>query len=104
MFLMIKIDYKKQKNFFPEAKYYRRRNKLFNKKIRKVMEKDEDPFDFKGLHFIKEAAESKRLNDMAQPCIIISASGMAHRRNEAEEEWPCKFQPNVFVRPCYAAR
>jgi metallo-beta-lactamase family protein len=49
----------------------------FNKKIRKLMEKDEDPFDFKGLHFIKEAAESKRLNDMTQPCIIISASGMA---------------------------
>ncbi len=49
----------------------------FNKSIRKVMEKDEDPFDFKGLHFIKEAAESKRLNDLAQPCIIISASGMA---------------------------
>jgi len=49
----------------------------FNKSIRKVMEKDEDPFDFKGLHFIKEAAESKRLNDWAQPCIIISASGMA---------------------------
>jgi len=49
----------------------------FNKSIRKVMEKDEDPFDFKGLHFINEAAESKRLNDLAQPCIIISASGMA---------------------------
>lgn len=41
------------------------------------MEKDDDPFDFKGLHFIKDAAESKRLNDMTQPCIIISASGMA---------------------------
>lgn len=49
----------------------------FNKRIRKVMEKDEDPFHFKGLHFISQAADSKRLNEMNQPCIIISASGMA---------------------------
>ncbi|NDA60964.1 MAG: MBL fold metallo-hydrolase [Chitinophagia bacterium] len=49
----------------------------FNKRIRKIMENDEDPFDFKGLHFIQEAEESKRLNELTQPCIIISASGMA---------------------------
>lgn len=49
----------------------------FNKKIRKLMEHDEDPFDFTGLHFISEAADSKKLNELTQPCIIISASGMA---------------------------
>ena len=41
------------------------------------MEEDKDPFDFKGLKFIKTVDESKALNDNPQPCVIISASGMA---------------------------
>ena len=41
------------------------------------MENDEDPFDFKGLNFIKTVNESKNLNELGQPCVIISASGMA---------------------------
>ena len=49
----------------------------FNKRIRKVMESDSDPFDFKGLKFIKTVDESKALNELRQPCVIISASGMA---------------------------
>lgn len=49
----------------------------FNKRIKKVMQQDEDPFDFKGLKFIKTVDESKNLNDLPQPCVIISASGMA---------------------------
>jgi len=49
----------------------------FNKVIRKIMQSDIDPFDFKGLNFIKTVEESKRLNDLPQPSVIISASGMA---------------------------
>lgn len=49
----------------------------FNKRIRKLMQTDSDPFDFKGLHFIKTVDESKALNYLEQPCVIISASGMA---------------------------
>ena len=49
----------------------------FNKKIRQIMESDKDPFDFKGLNFIKTVDESKNLNNLPQPCVIISASGMA---------------------------
>lgn len=45
----------------------------FNKRIRKVMEKDEDPFDFPGLKFIKTVDESKYLNVLPQPCVIIIA-------------------------------
>jgi len=51
--------------------------KLFNRTVQKVLEKDDDPFDFAGLHFIESADESKSLNALKQPCIIISASGMA---------------------------
>ena len=49
----------------------------FNNRIKKVFEVDDDPFDFKGLRFIESVEESKALNDMHNPCIIISASGMA---------------------------
>jgi len=49
----------------------------FNSTIKKVLLSDSDPFDFPGLKFIKTVDESKALNDLHQPCIIISASGMA---------------------------
>ncbi len=49
----------------------------FNSRIRKVMESDNDPFDFEGLNYIKTVDESKNLNYLEQPCVIISASGMA---------------------------
>jgi len=49
----------------------------FNNRIKKVFEVDDDPFDFVGLKFIESVDESKALNDMHNPCIIISASGMA---------------------------
>jgi len=49
----------------------------FNNRIQKLLQSDEDPFDFKGLHFIKSVEESKSLNYLNEPCVIISASGMA---------------------------
>ena len=51
--------------------------KYFNNRIRKLMETDTDPFDFEGLNYVKTVDESKQLNFFPQPCIIISASGMA---------------------------
>lgn len=49
----------------------------FNSRIQKILKSDQDPFDFKGLEFIKSVEESKMLNYMNEPCVIISASGMA---------------------------
>lgn len=49
----------------------------FNKRIQRILETDTDPFSFKGLHFIKTIEESKLLNFSDEPCVIISASGMA---------------------------
>lgn len=49
----------------------------FNKRIQKVLLSDSDPFGFKGLHFVKSVDESKMLNYSNNPCVIISASGMA---------------------------
>lgn len=39
---------------------------------------DPNPFGFNGLRYIRETEESKKLNSMEDPCIIISASGMAN--------------------------
>src|SRR5580658_9186327 len=49
----------------------------FNSTIDRVLETDKDPFSFKGLKYIKSVEESKLLNYHDQPCVIISASGMA---------------------------
>jgi metallo-beta-lactamase family protein len=38
---------------------------------------DGDPFDPGDLHAVRTAAESERLNEPRQPCIVVSASGMA---------------------------
>lgn len=51
--------------------------RYFNNRVKKVLEIDDDPFDFTGLTFIANADESKALNFDKQPMIIISASGMA---------------------------
>lgn len=55
------------------------------------LEEGSDPFGFERLTYIKTADESKRLNDIKEPMIIIAASGMAeggrilhHLRNNIE--------------------
>lgn len=55
----------------------KRHSKYFNKSIQKVLESDDDPFHFKGLQYVESVEESKLLNYRNEPCVIISASGMA---------------------------
>ena len=49
----------------------------FNRAVQKIMKYDNDPFAFRGLHFIEDKRDSQALNDIQEPCVIISASGMA---------------------------
>lgn len=49
----------------------------FNKTVSDLLKIDDDPFDFPGLHYIRTVDESKQLNFRTEPCVIISASGMA---------------------------
>ena len=49
----------------------------FNSRVQKIMASDHDPFQFKGLRFVRTVEESKQLNFRREPCVIISASGMA---------------------------
>lgn len=49
----------------------------YNEEVLDILKIDDNPFDFKGLHYIEDSEESKALNANPEPCIIISASGMA---------------------------
>lgn len=50
---------------------------LYNGKVQAVLKRDEDPFMFKGLVMIEDVEVSKSLNFKKDPCVVISASGMA---------------------------
>jgi len=55
----------------------KKHHECYNKRVQDVLLTDHDVFDFKGLTYMNTAEESKSLNDIAEPCVIISASGMA---------------------------
>ncbi|MFA6806278.1 MAG: MBL fold metallo-hydrolase [Bacteroidales bacterium] len=48
----------------------------FNEDMKEYMKTDNDPFGFDRLHYIRSTEESKSLNTIRRPMIIISASGM----------------------------
>ncbi|MFI5196475.1 MAG: MBL fold metallo-hydrolase [Chitinophagales bacterium] len=49
----------------------------FNKEVQDLLKKDNDVFSFPGLIYTKTSDESIQLNSLKEPCVIISASGMA---------------------------
>ncbi len=58
---------------------FRMHTERLNDEVKKELARtnDTDPFGFNRLHYIKNVEDSKKLNDKTEPCIIISASGMA---------------------------
>jgi metallo-beta-lactamase family protein len=71
---------------------FRRHPECFNKKFHDVMMNRENPLDAANLTYTESVEESKALNDRKQPCIILSASGMAeagrirhHIKNNIED-------------------
>ena len=72
---------------------FRLHPECFDKEINEVFAREEDPFGFGGLVYIREVEKSKALNDDPRPAIIISASGMCengrilhHLKNNIEDE------------------
>lgn len=49
----------------------------FNNDLLKFLKIDADPFAFNRLHYVNTIQDSQKLNQSKNPCIIISASGMA---------------------------
>lgn len=48
----------------------------FDKKMLSYFHQHEDPFGFSRLRYVRSVDESKSLNDLKDPCVIIAASGM----------------------------
>ena len=71
---------------------FRNHPECYDDEIRKYIDNHEDPFGFRRLTYLRDAAESKKLNDLHGPFMVISASGMAeqgrilhHLRNNIED-------------------
>lgn len=71
---------------------FRKHPECFDAEAREFLSRGEDPFGFRLLRYIKDVGESKALNDLRGPFIIISASGMCeagrilhHLKNNIED-------------------
>ena len=56
---------------------YRLHPECFNDEIYRFLREKTNPFGMENLTYIREVAHSMKLNDLKEPAIIISASGMA---------------------------
>ena len=72
---------------------FRLHPECFNQEVYDFLFTKRNPFGFEGLRFIREAAESRQLNDLHEPAVIIAASGMCesgrilhHLRNNVGDE------------------
>lgn len=54
----------------------RKHSEFFNADLVNYLHVDDDPFGFSNLKYVRKVEESKKINDLKGPCIIISASGM----------------------------
>ncbi len=71
---------------------HRHHPECFDQETLKYLDDGGDPFGFKRLQYVREASESKKLNDLHGPFVVISASGMCeqgrilhHLRNNIED-------------------
>ncbi len=55
---------------------FRNNMNLFEEEVREEIQKGDNPLEFPGLQFTQTAEESRALNEINVPSIIISASGM----------------------------
>jgi metallo-beta-lactamase family protein len=55
---------------------FRKHSELYDAETIAMVAQDGDPFAFRNLRYIREVSDSKALNDLRMPCMIISASGM----------------------------
>lgn len=58
------------------TKVFRAHPECFNEDTRAYLQNGEDPFGFSRLQYVREAADSKKLNTLEGPFIVISPSGM----------------------------
>jgi metallo-beta-lactamase family protein len=71
---------------------FRKHPECYDEEARKFLTDGEDPLGFRHLTYVRDVNESKKLNDLRGPCVIVSASGMCeagrilhHLRNNIED-------------------
>jgi len=71
---------------------FRKHPECYDEAARKFLQEGEDPFGFYRLTYVHESSESKKLNDLHGPFMVIAASGMCeggrilhHLRNNIED-------------------
>jgi metallo-beta-lactamase family protein len=71
---------------------FRKHTELYDQEAQKFLDDKQAPFDFSRLKYIREASESKKLNDLHGPVVILASSGMMeagrilhHLRNNIED-------------------
>jgi len=104
--LLYSLNHLEERGILPDVKYYvdsplsikatnvvKSHPENFNKHVQDVMLHDDDAFNFEKLTFIQDTSASKALNIDPDPCVIISASGMAeagrvkhHIKNNISDE------------------
>ncbi len=74
------------------TKVFQKHTECYDAETREFLLEGEDPFGFKNLRYVRDAGESKALNDLRGPFMIISASGMCeggrilhHLKNNIED-------------------
>ena len=71
---------------------FRKHPECYDEEARKFLSEGDDPFGFSRLRYIRETSESKALNSLHGPFLVLSASGMCeggrilhHLRNNIED-------------------
>jgi metallo-beta-lactamase family protein len=71
---------------------FRKHTELYDQDAQKFLDDKQAPFDFSRLKYVREASESKKLNDLHGPVVILASSGMCeagrilhHLRNNIED-------------------
>jgi metallo-beta-lactamase family protein len=71
---------------------FRKHPEAYDEEARKFLDDGDEPFGFRRLTYIRAASESKKLNDLRGPFLVIAASGMCeagrilhHLRNNIED-------------------
>lgn len=55
---------------------FRKHPECFDEETLELLKREDDPFGFDRLTYIRDVEESKKLNERTEPCIIIASSGM----------------------------
>jgi metallo-beta-lactamase family protein len=55
---------------------FKKHPEFYDKRMRQLLDAGDDPFNFPGFKYTKSVDESKSINNVQGPCIIIAGSGM----------------------------